>query len=571
MNSTPAQIGRYLFVLLVLASVCGTFSARGATVASQAPAIQSLPGLSTLGTPVAGSPLVITSKDETFRPSPRGDQTLHLAGSPLGIETLDPALAQDLGTSFVVRQIFRGLVTFDPDLQPVPELADRIEISADGLTYTFRIRNNAKFQDGTQIRSRDVSTSLTRALDPATAGGDAALLGGSAFLSNIKGAGDLLSGNANELSGVREVDERNVEIRLAEPQSTFLMKLASVPASIVEGTQVAKGGDWWREPNGSGPFRLATQADGTEIQLAPSDFWFEGAPPLKQIDIALGQRALQPFNLYQAGQIDISPVDLNGVDRTLAPEAGLSDQIVVTPQFALEYIAFNINDAPMDDPHIRRALQLAFPEDKIAAVTFDGYVANPCGLIPDGMLGVNWPCNEQSFDIDAAKNEISKSKYGTADQVPPIEIYTAGSNSTEAFRDSVEQSVGLKIDVITVDWNEFLQGLADHAYPAYSIYWSADYPDPESLLWTLFSSESKDNYIGYHNAKFDDLLNKAASEPNTDARIEIYTKAQQMLLNDGVVMPLYYDVSYTLARPYVKGLKVTSIGIIGLEHLWLEH
>jgi oligopeptide transport system substrate-binding protein len=571
MNSLRNQIKLNLIVLLILSSVCGAFSTRGATVARQAPATQILPERSIEGTPVAGSPLVITARDETFSPTPRGDQTLHLAGSPLGIETLDPALSQDLGTSFVVRQIFRGLVAFDSDLQPVPELADRIKISADGLTYTFRLRDSVKFQDGAQIRASDVVTSLTRALDPATAGGDGSLLGGPAFLSDIDGASDLLSGNANELSGVREVDDRTVEIRLAQPQSTFLMKLASVPASIVERTQVAQGADWWHEPNGSGPFRLAMLSDGTEIQLAPSEYWFEGAPPLKEIDIALGQGALQPFNLYQAGQIDVSPVDLNGVDRALAPEAGLSDQIVVTPQFALEYVAFNINEAPMDDPHIRRALQLAFPEDKIATVTFDGYVAKPCGLIPSGMLGVNWPCNEQSFDIDAAKEEIAKSKYGSVDQVPPIEIYTAGSNSTEAFRDSVEQSLGLKIDVITVDWNEFLQGLADHAYPAYSIYWSADYPDPESLLWTLFSSESKDNYIGYHNALFDDLLNKAASEPDSGARIEIYSKAQQMLLDDGVVMPLYYDVSYTLVRPYVKGLDVTSIGILGLEHVWLEH
>lgn len=571
MKTLHCRVKRSLVLVLILACVCGALSIRGATMASESPAIQYLPGLSTEGTPVAGSPLVITAKDDTFNPTPRGNQTLHLAGSPEGIESLDPALSEDLGTSFVVRQIFRGLVAFDPNLQPVPELAERIEISADGLAYTFQLRDDAKFQDGTQIRASDVVTSLTRALDPATAGGDAARLGGPAFLSDIEGSSDLLSGNTNELLGVREVDDRTVEIRLAQPQSTFLMKLASVPASIVERTQAAQGADWWREPNGSGPFRLALLSDGTEVQLAPSEYWFEGAPPLKEIDIALGQGALQPFNLYQAGQVDVSPVDLNGVDRALAPEAGLSDQIIVTPQFALEYVAFNINEAPMDDPHIRRALQLAFPEDKIAMVTFDDYVAKPCGLIPDGMLGVNWPCTKQSVDFHAAKDEIEKSKYGTTDQVPPIEIYTAGSNSTEAFRDSVEQSTGLKIDVITVDWNEFLQGLADHAYPAYSIYWSADYPDPESLLWTLFSSESKDNFIGYHNAQFDDLLNKAASEPDSGARIEIYSKAQQMLLDDGVVVPLYYDVSYTLARPFVKGLDVTSIGILELEHVWLEH
>jgi ABC-type transport system substrate-binding protein len=214
---------------------------------------------------------------------------------------------------------------------------------------------------------------------------------------------------------------------------------------------------------------------------------------------------------------------------------------------------------------------MAFPADKIADVTFDGYAEVACGLIPKGMLGQDWQCSKPSFDIDSAKSEIAKSKYGTPHKVPPIQIYTAGSQPTEAFRDAIEQSLGLKIEVINVDWNEFLGGLSAQTYPAYSIYWSADYPDPESLLWTLFGSESKDNYVGYHNQRFDALLAQAASELNVSRRVDLYRQAQQLLLDDGVIVPLYYDVSYTLVRPSVKGVEVTPIGMLGLEHIWMEH
>ncbi|MFL5760571.1 MAG: peptide ABC transporter substrate-binding protein [Thermomicrobiales bacterium] len=543
---------------------------RQATVARRLPVRQAVAGIAADGTPVNGVPLVITAIDEPFEPTPKGDQTLRLAGSPSGIPTLDPALARDIDTTFVVRQIFRGLISFDSDLQPIPELADRIEITADGLSYKFHLRDGAKFQDGRPISSDDVVSSLTRAMSPATAGGDPSLLGGPAFLSDIVGAQELLSGQVDNLTGVSKVDDQSVEIRLTEPRATFLMKLASVPASIVDRMQLIQGADWWREPNGSGPFHLTKLTDERDLQLAPSDEWFEGAPPMHEVDIALGQSALQPFNLYQSGQVDISPVDLNGVDRALSPESGLNDQVLVTPQLAVEYIAFNIHDEPMTDPHIRRALQLGFPRDKVAEVTYDGYVGKACGLIPDGMLGRNWPCENVNFDLEAAKKEIAHSKYGSADKVPPIEIYTAGSQSTDALRNSIEQSLSLKVDVIEVDWNEFLNGLSIHEYPAYSIYWSADYPDPESLLWTLFSSVSKDNYVDYHNDRFERLLAQAAAEPNEAKRIDLYAQAQQLLLDDGVVMPLYYDVSYTLVRPYVKGLDVTAIGILGFEHIWLE-
>ncbi len=565
--------GNRLILILIALCICsGVASTWNVSAARQTETTNSLrvAGFADDGTPSGDQPLIIEARKAQFQPTPRGEQTLHLAGSPLGVETLDPATARDISTTFLVRQIFRGLVAFDKNLEPTPELADRIEVSADGLSYTFHLRENAKFQDGRQINSDDVVASLKRSLNPVTTGGDSSLLGGSAFLSDIVGAQELLTGNSPTLTGVSAVDSQTVEIHLIQPRATFLMKLASIPASIVDVSEVDRVSSWWRNPNGSGPFGLSSLDDGSAT-LTPSKYWYEGEPPLKEVTISLGQGALQPFNLYQSGQIEVSPVDLSGIDRALAPEGGLRDDIVVAPQFALEYIAFNLADEPMNDLHIRKALELGFPTNKIADVTFDGYVTEPCGLIPKGMLGQDWLCDKPGFDLDAAKAEINKSRYRSAAKVPPIEIYTAGSTSTEAFRDSIEQSLGLKIDVIDVDWESFLRGLSSDEYPAYSIYWSADYPDPESLLWTLFGSESQDNYVKYHNVQFDDLLMRAASEPSESRRIELYSAAQQILLNDGTVFPLYFDVSYTLVRPLVKGLEVTPIGILGLEHIWMEH
>jgi oligopeptide transport system substrate-binding protein len=524
--------------------------------------------------PKTGSPQLITAVDQPITSNPLGDQTLKLAAPIDAPATLDPAFVRDVGTTFIARQIFRGLTRLDDSLQPVPELADRIEVSADGLTYTVHVRENAAFQNGAKITAQDVVFSLTRAMNPETAGGDVSQLVGPTFLSGIEGANDLLSGQSSELAGVVALDEQTVEIRLAEPESTFLMKLASIPASIVDSDQVESDSNWRLAPNGSGPFRVAEWIEGERLLLEPSEHYYAGTPALTSIEFRLGRNASEPYNLYQRGQIDVAAIDLFSIDRILAPESGLSEQVVVTPQFALEFVAFRTDVAPMDDPHIRNAIQLGFERTKIPGVTFDGHVGQICGLIPNGMLGVDWPCESYPFDPEAAKEEISKSRYGSVEEVPPIEIYigvtAAGRTMSDVLRDDLAQNVGLQVTVIAVDLPEFLSGLSKRDYPAFSVYWSADYPDPESLLWTLFSSESKDNYTDFRNQKFDDALERASNEQDLANRINDYAEAQQLLVDDAVILPLYNDVSYTLVKPFVKGLVVTPIGILGLERIWLE-
>jgi peptide/nickel transport system substrate-binding protein/oligopeptide transport system substrate-binding protein len=519
----------------------------------------------------ARAPLVLEAQDDPNPATPSGDQTLRLDGPAEGPDSLDPAFSRDLSNALLVRQIFRGLTQFGSDLQPVPAVAQRIEVSADGLDYTFDLRAKATFQDGSPITADAVVFSLTRALDPATAGGDASLLGGPTFLSDIDGAADLVAGKTSQLRGIDAVDEDTVHIHLTSPRATFLMKLAAAPASIVDPKDVARGGDWWRTPNGSGPFRIAEWQPDDHITLARYDGFFGGPPALSQVKIRLGVNALQPFNLYQDDQIDVTGVDVSAVDRVLAPESGLSGQVTVTPLFAVDYIAFRTDTPPMDDPAIRRAVQLGFPRDKIAEVTYDGYVTPATGLIPSGMLGRDWPAQSPGYDLDAARQAIAESSYGSADKVPPIRIYLSGYAGAAALRDTVERDLGLKVEIINVDWSEFFVGLARRNYPAYELYWGADYPDPEALLLILFGTERADNYVDYSNPAYDDLLAQAAAQRDVAKRSDLYLRAQQLLVDDQVIIPLYYDVAYTLAKPSVKGLQVTPLGILGLESVWLEH
>src|ERR687897_2003544 len=247
-------------------------------------------------TPVPGAVVVIEAKDRPRESNPSGQQELRLAVTIIDPVPLDPAVARDVNSAFMTRQVFRGLTRFDENLEPVPELAQRIEISADGLTYRIQLRDDARFADGSQITAEDVVFSLTRALSPQTAADAGAALAGPSYLGDIVGADEVIRGEASELAGVRVVDDRTVEIDLEAPRATFLMKLASAPAAIVDPDDVARGGEWWRDPNASGPFVVDVWEPEDELQLAANEQYVGGVPDLKRGNFPLGAKAAHPFN-----------------------------------------------------------------------------------------------------------------------------------------------------------------------------------------------------------------------------------------------------------------------------------
>lgn len=440
------------------------------------------------------------------------DDTLRLAGPIQGPETLDPAQVRDLSAVTMLRQIYRGLMYYDDDLNPVPEIAESVTVSDDGLHYRFTIRDGTTFHDGSPIVADDVLFSLSRAVDPDTVEGDLSLLGGPAFLSDIVGYRDVLNGNLDELAGITVVSDKAVEITLIAPRASFLMKLASVPAFIVDRDQVTSDSTWWARPNGSGPYRVEKWEPGDSLELSRYKDFVLGEPSIETIEFRLGTRAIQSFNLYQSDEIDVDSVSLNDIDRVADPNGPFADELIETSQFGFGYIALRSDVEPLDDPKIRDALQLAFPRIDIANILFNGWVTAANGMIPDGMLNRSWSGSIPDQDLDAARQAIDESTYGSAENVPPIRIYASGSLSGDALRQIAEDELGLTVEVFDLEWYDFLDRLSDQELPAFELYWAADYPDPEAILYALWGTGQPDNYLGFSNDEFDDLLSRAANE-----------------------------------------------------------
>lgn len=520
------------------------------------------------GSPTAGSgtPVVLEAPVPKSDAQPRGAQTLTLVGTPSGPATLDPALIRDADSGFVARQVFRGLVRVDDELKPVPDLARRIEISPDGLTYTFELWDNSTFDNGRRVTAEDVKKSFERATDPALVGGDGTRLPARTYLSDIVGAKDRMAGTTETISGVEAVDPGTVRIQLERPVANFLLKLTGTPAFIVDEQNATSGPDWWRKPIGSGPFALTEWRDNDRIVLKGHKGYEPQPPTLQTVEILIGTGAFQPMNLYERGQIDATNVSVSSIDRLESPNDPLHAELHTSPLLSVSYIVLNPNVAPLDNPKVRQALIQSFDRSKIATVMFGGHVKAINGLLPDGLLGRDWPAKMPPYDLGAGK-ALLKSALG--DQAPSLSIYTGSADTPVAMKKVFERDLGMDVDVIQPDWVQFLGDLTQRKLQAFSLNWVADYPDPEAFLRELFASDSPDNYLGYKNPEVDRLLDEAEIEPDAERRAQLYEQAQQAIIDDNVVIPLYEDASYVLVKPYVHGMSVTPLGILGLESVWV--
>lgn len=500
------------------------------------------------------------------------DQGLRLTGPSTGLAVLDPALARDFLEMPVLRQIFRGILAFDRDLKAVPALARKMDVSDDAREYTFILRTDARFHDVRAILAADIHASFVRALNPANAGKDGSSLAAAGYLGGIAGASDVMNGLATHLAGFEIASDRTFTIRLVQPDAAFPLKLASVPASIVDATQAKDS----LIPNGTGPYAVTAFTPGDLLTLAASASWRGTSPVVSTLSYRLGDSASQPLNLFQGNEIDL----LDGVpnDQMLLlkdPASGVAiGDTIATPLFSVFYLALSTTVAPLDDINIRRALQYGFPGAKLAAAN-QGNVVAAHGLIPPGMLGQDWPADLPAYDLDAARSAIARSRYRTAANVPPIALYGGQTsiadplhNAGEAMRETAGADLGLTFEPVSVAWNDFLTGLPQRRFSSYSITWIADYPDPESLLWVLFGSDSSENYTGYRNDAFDALLKDARGSLDQTERIGLYQRAQQMLIDDAVLIPLFFDIGYTAMRPGIAGIPVTPIGMLGLESIF---
>jgi oligopeptide transport system substrate-binding protein len=482
--------------------------------------------------------------------------TLNLANS--GPITLDPALAADSTSDMYIVQLFSGLVRLDQNLQVAPDIASSWDTSSDGKTYTFHLRQDVKFDDGKPVTATDFKYSWERALSPTTGSSTAGT-----YLNDIVGASDVLSGRTTELSGVSILDDYTIQVTINAPKPYFLEKMAFPTAYVVDKADVQSGSNWWLHPNGTGPFKLQQWESGQVLILQRNDNYYGEKAQLNQVVFRLTGE--NPMGLYQLGSIDVSPVSADYMGLVTDPNNPISDELQVFPELSLTYIGFNASEPPFDDANIRQAFSYAVDKERVISLSAQNIVSPAYGILPEGMTGYNANLEGLQFDPEKAKELIAASKYGNVSNLPPIVLTVAGvgggiSGMIGGIVEEWRRNLGVEVTVRQLEPEIFLSRMNQEKDQLFLTGWVADYPDPQDFLDLLFHTGAQNNIGNYSNPQLDSLLDQAAIEQNPSTRLQTYQAAEQMVVQDAAVLPLFFGRSYVVVEPYVKNYVLSPLG-----------
>jgi oligopeptide transport system substrate-binding protein len=483
--------------------------------------------------------------------------------------TLDPAISGEMTSHEYITQIFSGLVRLDDDLELVPDIAEKWKVSSDGMTYRFYLRRGVMFHDGREVTAEDFVYSWQRACNPETGSQTAA-----AFLGDIIGAKEVLSGEAEEISGLRVLNDYTLEVEIDAPRSYFLYKLSYPTTFVVDRNNVESGPDWWYQPNGTGPFKLGQWDYQQLLVLERNESYYGTVAGVESVVFHLW--AGVPMNLYETGEIDVAEISLPYIDRATDADGPFYSELMVVPQLSLSYLGFNTTKPPFDDVNVRRAFTQALDKEKLAELVFRDMVEPAYGILPPGILGYNEELSGLEFSVEEALASIRASRYGDVSALPPITITTIGyggeiTSDLEAIIYEWRQNLGVEVKVRQLEPDFGLYNLKEEKDEMfYYGGWIADYPHPQDFLDILFHSGAENNYGEYDNPEVDALLEAAGIELDANRSLELYQEIEQMLVDDAACLPLWFEESYVLVKPYVKGYVLGQNGLARLNMVTVE-
>ena len=499
-------------------------------------------------------------------------------------ETLDPARARFDVEVLLVQQLFDGLTAFDDQLNVVPALAQYWRIEDDGKTYTFELRDDAKFHNSRPVTAEDCVFSFERLLSKELNESNYQ------YYSRIEGAQEFRDGSTDHVAGLRAIDDRTFQIRFTTPYVPALSVLSMYSSKILPKEELLAMGEeaFFEQPVGTGAFSFSRWIGHEEDPALPI---VDGIPQGVRVEA-------NPF--YFAGRPYLDAVVFRAVTNRegFAPTAPLSERfdclettadsqawsaVEARRLLALKYVILPTHIAPYDDPRVRRALNYALDKRSfldVVAATAGTPEAN--GIIPPGIPGFASTPTKHGHDLEEARRLLAEAGFPDGMGLPPLEIpvlqqsendeYPRPSSVRRGCLESCFYKLGVTIKHIPVDQ---LVEIGDPAYAdrpvLYGGTWFADFPDPDSFLRPLFHTDGAMNQNGYSNVLVDDLLDQVVSETSYTKRTKTYREVERLVLLDSPIIPTDYGRLRYLVRPNVRGFRLIPLGTgyINLRHVWL--
>ena len=477
-------------------------------------------------------------------------------------ETLDVQLTTDSYT--IPLNCFDRLVetdTIDGEAQIIPGLAERWEISEDGLTYTFHLREGVTFHNGDPFTADDVVFTVNRMMDPKTLAKNTDI-----YYDIVEGATEFYNGEADSVSGVTAIDDYTVEFKLCTPYAPFLSCLATPGGSIYNRESTEGVADFGVNPAvcfGTGPFQVTEWALGSHVTVVANPNYFKGAPKIDGIIMKIVKDADTMRLDFEKGETDVFDFDYADTQLQWFLDNGYKDQIVSGSRAGTYYLMFNTAIEPLNNVNVRKALQMAIDRQAILEALYSGEGQVLSSFIPEGVLSYNENAEEIPYDPDQARAILAEEGYanGFDMELSMIAGKTAFLTVSTIIQSYLAQ-VGVRVTIREYDESSYYDIRRDGELPSYYNSWSADFNDPDNFLYTFFSRKNTvGRSINYDNEEILDLIDEAQGIIDFDERMAAYQKIDQAVVHDdAVVLPLYQRNHLFCLNPRVHGFKVAWNG-----------
>lgn len=503
-------------------------------------------------------------------------QVLH-RGLGADVAELDPHLISGLPEINVVTALFEGLVAEDPqDLHPVPGVAARWEISPDGLTYTFHLRPDARWSDGTPVTAQDFVASYRRVLTPSL-GADYA-----SMLHIVQRAEAYHRGDVKDFPqvGFAARDARTLVITLEHPVPHFLSLLTHpvwfpVPVATIErtGPLAQRGGRWTRPESfvGNGPFVLKEWSPGNVIITEKSPtYWDAAQVRLTAIHFHPADSVEAEERAFRAGQLHITEaLPVSKVDAYRRESPGV---LRISPFLDTYFYRLNVTRPVLNDRRVRQALSLAIDRTAIVEKITRGGQQPATAFTPPGTAGYQPPPG-LTGDAAAARALLAEAGYPQASGLPTFDLLINSSGNHRVIGEAVQEmwrrELGVHVNLVNMEQKTLLTMRRTLDYQILRSDWAADYLDPAAFL-EVFTAQSGNNHTGWASADYDALLFEAERTPDPAARHALLRRAEAILLNEAPIIPVFHYTTVRLVHGSVRGWHDTPLDRHPYKHLWLE-
>jgi oligopeptide transport system substrate-binding protein len=517
----------------------------------------------------------------------QSDKNIFRYNEQSGIATLDPAFAKNQSIMWAVHQIYNTLVQIDDNLNLVPSLAKSWDISADNLTFTFHLRNDVYFQDnpafpngqGRKMTAADIVYSFLRILDKNTASSGAWIF----------------NGRVDTIEPFKAIDDTTFQLKLLKPFHPILGVMSMQYCSVIPKEVVEKyGKDFRRHPCGTGPFEMVAWEEEQALVLKKNPHYFEKdssgkrLPYLDGIKVTFLQNKATEFLEFEQNRLDfVNEIDPSFKDEVLTKVGTLRKEwegkirLVKQPALTTEYLGFLcdsslavVKNSPLKDVRIRKAINYGFNRKKMIL-----YIRNSIGIPAEsGFIPAAFPSFDSSkvkgyhYDPQKALELLKEAGYPDGQGLPPIKLLTVPLYADLASYIANElQQIGITINVEVVQKSLLLEQTAKSEALFFRGSWIADYPDAENFLSVFYSKNpAPPNYTRYNNPEFDKLYEQSLSEKNDSTRYKMYQQADQLMMKDAPLVPLWYDMVIWLVHPYVKDFVPNGLNLLELRKVKLE-